>query len=246
MAAVANCAAVVVGVGPRHGLGAALARRFAAEKRAVFVAGRTMERLHKVVEEIEALGGKAFPVISDATCEDQVKALFETVDDSGFELELVTCTVDRNLSSPLLETDKDRFTSLWQANCLAAFLVGREAASRMQQQGNGTIIFTGASASLRARPPFVAFACAKFALRALAQGMAREFGPQGVHVVHVLIDGVIEGERARRQFPELVAAKGEAGLLKPESIAEIYWQLHCQPTDAWTHELDLRPYKESF
>ncbi len=210
------------------------------------VAGRTEEKLKEIVEEIEILAGHAIPVVTDATSEDQVSALFEQVDRSGLKLDLVTCTVDRNQPSGLEKTSMDLFTSLWQANCLAAFLVGREAAARMRVKGGGTLIFTGASASLRSRPPFVAFACAKFALRALAQGMAREFGPFGVHVAHVVIDGVIDGDRARRQFPDLVAAKGEAGLLKPESIAQAFWQIHCQPPDAWTQEMDLRPFKEDF
>jgi len=135
---------------------------------------------------------------------------------------------------------------MWQQNAYAGFLVGREAARLMVSQGKGTVFFTGASASLRAHPPFTAFAAAKFALRALAQGMAREFGPQGIHVVHVLIDGVINGERAQQNFPEFIAQKGSDGLLNLDAIAESYWHLHCQQSSAWTQELDLRPYKEPF
>lgn len=239
-------AAVVVGVGPGQGLGAALARRFAAEGMMVFVAGRSGDKLRQVTEEILSAGGQSVAVTADATNECQVSALFERVDRSGLGLDLVACTVDRNQPMALPDTSVELFTSLWQANCLAAFLVGREAVKRMRGRGQGTLIFTGATASKRSRPPFVGFACAKFALRALAQGMAREFGPSGIHVAHVVIDGVIDGERARRQFPDIVASKGEAGLLKPESIAEVFWHLHCQPPDAWTHELDLRPAKEVF
>jgi NAD(P)-dependent dehydrogenase (short-subunit alcohol dehydrogenase family) len=116
----------------------------------------------------------------------------------------------------------------------------------MVKQQQGSIFFTGASASLRARPPFTAFAAAKSALRALAQGMAREFGPQGIHVIHVIIDGVIDGERAHQRFPEFVAQKGADGLLDLSAIADVYWNLHCQHKTAWTQELDLRPYTESF
>jgi NAD(P)-dependent dehydrogenase (short-subunit alcohol dehydrogenase family) len=239
-------AAVVVGVGPERGLGAALARRFAIEGLTVFIVGRTEAKLAKVAAGIKAQGGQAIPIVADATRVDHVSALFEAIDMHRCVPELVTCTVDQNLRASLLETRPEVFASLWQSNCLAAFLVGREAVRRMIKTGRGTVIFTGASASLRAKPPFVAFASAKFALRALAQGMAREFGPQGVHVAHVLIDGVINGERAHLQFPDLVQAKGEMGLLKPESIAQVYWQLHCQPPDAWTHELDLRPFRENF
>jgi NAD(P)-dependent dehydrogenase (short-subunit alcohol dehydrogenase family) len=138
------------------------------------------------------------------------------------------------------------FTHLWLQNAYAGFLVGREAAKRMVKQQQGSIFFTGASASLRARPPFTAFAAAKSALRALAQGMAREFGPQGIHVSHVIIDGVIDGERAHQQFPEFVESKGADGLLDLSAIADVYWNLHCQHKTAWTQELDLRPYTESF
>lgn len=239
-------AAVVVGVGPERGLGAALAQRFAAHGLTTFIVGRTEAKLARVAAAIEAWGGRAIPLVADAAREDQVRSLFEAIDSYGCMPELVACTVDQNLRAALLDTDSTAFISLWQANCLAAFLVGREAVRRMVRVKRGTIIFTGASASLRARPPFVAFASAKFALRALAQGMAREFGPQGIHVAHVLIDGVIDGERARLQFPDLVQAKGGKGLLKPESVAEVYWHLHCQPPDAWTHELDLRPFVENF
>ncbi len=239
-------AAVVVGVGPERGLGAALARRFAVEGLTTFIVGRTKEKLAKVAAAIEAQGGRVNPIVADATREDQVNALFAAIDGHRCVPELVTCTVDQNLRASFLDTSPEAFTSLWRANCLAAFLVGREAVRRMVQAGRGTLIFTGASASLRARPPFVAFASAKFALRALAQGLAREFGPLGIHVAHVLIDGVIEGERASLQFPDLIQARGEHGLLKPESIAEVYWQLHCQPPDAWTCELDLRPFSEGF
>lgn len=239
-------AAVVVGVGPESGLGAALARRFAAEGLTVFVVGRTEEKLARLALAIKARGGRAVPLVADATREEQVKALFAAVDNHCCVPELVSCTVDQNLRASLLNMDSEAFTALWRANCLAAFLVGREAVRRMVKIGKGTVIFVGASASLRAKPPFVAFASAKFALRALAQGMAREFGPQGIHIVHLVIDGMIDGERARLQFPDLVQSKGESGLLRPESIAEVCWQLHGQPADAWTHELDLRPFSESF
>ncbi len=239
-------AAVVVGVGPERGLGAALARCFAAQGLTVFIAGRTERKLAQAAATIEAQGGRAIPIMADATSEDQVNALFAAIDGYRCIPELVTCTVDQNLRASLLDLDSIAFESLWRANCLAAFLIGREAIRRMVRAGRGTLIFTGASASLRARPPFVAFASAKFALRALAQGMAREFGPQGVHVAHVLIDGVIDGERAGSQFTDLIQAKGKNALLKPESIAQVYWQLHCQPADAWTHELDLRPFVEGF
>jgi len=165
---------------------------------------------------------------------------------AGGTLEIAAYNVDSNLSAPLLETDLAMFTALWQQNSLGAFLFGRESVKHMLPQHRGTLIFTGATASLRAKPPFTAFAAAKAGVRALAQGMAREFGPQGIHVVHAVIDGVIDGERARSQFSRYVASKGSDGLLQLEAIADTYWALHQQHPSAWTHELDLRPYKEPF
>jgi NAD(P)-dependent dehydrogenase (short-subunit alcohol dehydrogenase family) len=138
------------------------------------------------------------------------------------------------------------FTALWQQNSLGAFLFGREAIKHMLPQQQGSLFFTGATASLQTKPPFTAFAAAKAAVRALAPGMAREFGPQGIHVVNAMIDGVIDGERAREQFSSYVATKGSDGLLKLEAIADTYWALHRQYPSAWTHELDLRPFKEPF
>jgi len=238
--------AVVVGVGPSKGLGAALARRFAREGLKVYLAGRTAERLERVAAEIRMAGGRAVPVTTDATIEGDVLSLFEKVSGDPGSLEIVACNVDSNQRAPLLETSGDIFRQLWLQNAYAGFLVGREAARLMVGQGHGTLFFTGASASLRARPPFTAFAAAKSALRALAQGMAREFGPQGIHVMHVVIDGVIDGERAHNAFPEFVAQKGADGLLDLDAIADTYWLLHNQHRSAWTHELDLRPFKESF
>jgi len=238
--------AVVIGVGPSRGLGAALARRFAREGLKVYLAGRTAEKLERVAEEIRKAGGRAVPMTADATVESDVISLFERISGDPGVLDIVACNVDSNRRAPLLETGSDLFRQLWLQNAFAGFLVGREAARRMVGQGQGTLFFTGASASLRARPPFTAFAAAKSALRALAQGMAREFGPQGIHVVHVVIDGVIDGERARDAFPEFVAQKGGDGLLDLDAIADTYWLLHRQHRSAWTHELDLRPFKEPF
>lgn len=235
----------MVGVGPSRGLGAALARRFAREGLRVYLVGRTAQKLERIAGEIAAADGSAIPWVADATQEAEVVDLFQSVSRESAP-QLVAYNVDRNERAPLLETGMDLFEDLWRKNCLGGFLVGREAIRAMLPQQHGTLIFTGATASLRARPPFTAFAAAKTGLRALAQGMAREFGPQGIHVVHTVIDGVIDGERARRQFPEFVQAKGAAGLLAPEAIADTYWALHCQAGSAWTHEIDLRPFLECF
>ncbi|MGR8931771.1 MAG: SDR family NAD(P)-dependent oxidoreductase [Gammaproteobacteria bacterium] len=242
----AQPAALVLGVGPLKGLGATLARRFAAEGLSVFVAGRSQDKLVMVADTIAETGGSATPVVADATEEADVKRLFETVSAANCMLEIAAYNVDSNLRAPLLDTDVELFTTLWRQNSLGAFLFGREAAKHMLPRHHGTIFFTGATASLRAKPPFTAFAAAKAGVRALAQGMAREFGPQGIHVVHTVVDGVIDGERSRSQFAQFVAAKGEDGLLQLDAIAETYWQLHKQHPSAWTHEIDLRPFKESF
>lgn len=239
-------AALVLGVGPERGLGAALARRFADEGLQVFIAGRSLFKLQAVAASIAGRGGAASPIVADATLEADVVRLFEAVAQAGCELEIAAYNVDSNIAAPLLETDAKTFTALWRQNSLGAFLFGREAVKHMLPRQRGTLFFTGATASLRAKPPFTAFAAAKAGVRALAQGMAREFGPQGIHVVHAVIDGVIDGDRARTQFPQFVAAKGEGGLLLPEAIAETYWQLHQQHPSAWTHEIDLRPCKEPF
>ena len=238
--------AVVLGVGPEQGLGATLAKRFAAEGLHVFIAGRSESKLEKVTRSIHQKGGSATAVITDGSVEHDIIHLFETVEVNGFFVDIAACTVDSNIPSPFLETEIETFTKLWTQNCLVGFLFGREAVKAMVKQQHGTLFFTGATASLRAKPPFTSFAAAKAGLRALAQGLAREFCPQGIHVVHVIIDGVIDGERARRQFSEFVEAKGKDGLLQLDAIADAYWAIHCQHPSAWTHELDLRPYKEPF
>jgi NAD(P)-dependent dehydrogenase (short-subunit alcohol dehydrogenase family) len=237
--------AVVVGVGSSAGLGAALARRFAKEGLRVVVAGRTAARLATVTTEIRNAGGSAEVVVADATREADVVSLLNEASQRG-TLSLVAYNVGNNAMIPSLEISEAQFDAMWRQNALGGFLVGREAVRRMLPKGSGTILYTGATASLRARPPFLAFASAKAALRAVAQGLAREFGPQGIHVAHVVIDGVIGGEYAQSRFPDFVAAKGKDGLLAPDEIADAYWALHRQPRSAWTHELDLRPFKEAF
>lgn len=239
-----KCSAVIIGVGPEQGLGATLACYFADQGLHVYIAGRSEAKLQQVAEKIRQKGGSASTVIADATVERDVAHLFKMAQLDGYRIDIAAYNVDSNIPSPLLETDAETFTLLWQQNCLGAFLFGKEAVKAMQDKG--TLFFTGATASLRAKPPFTAFAAAKAGLRALAQGMAREFSPQGIHVVHTVIDGVIDGERAKKQFPDYVKAKGKDGLLQLDAIAETYWAVHKQHPSAWTHELDLRPFKEPF
>lgn len=238
--------AIVVGVGPERGLGTALARCFAEYGLHVYIAGRSEEKLNAVVAGIQNGGGIATPIVADITSEQDISRLFDCVRARRDRIEVAAYNVDSNIPAPFLETGTDVFTALWQQNCLGAFLFAKEIITLMQAQRQGTLFFTGATASLRAKPPFTAFAAAKAGLRALAQGLAREFSPQGIHVVHTIIDGVIDGDRARSLFPEYVKAKGKEGLLQLEAIVQTYWAVHQQPPSAWTHELDLRPFKEPF
>lgn len=238
--------AVVVGVGPESGLGARLCERFAREGLHVVAAGRTAARVEALAAKIHAAGGIATAVSTDTTREADVLALFERADAlAPGRLELAVFNAGNNAMKDLLEMDAAFFEDAWRVACYGGFLVGREAARRMVAQGRGTLVFTGASASLRGKPPFGAFASAKAGLRAVAQTLARGCGPRGVHVAHVVIDGGIAGEKLLR-FEEFVRAKGEDGLLDLDAIADAYWMLHRQQRTAWTHELDLRPFKEGF
>ena len=238
--------AIVVGVGAEAGLGARLCARFAREGLHVLPAGRTAARVEAVAAGIRAAGGAATAVATDTTRETEVLRLFEAADARGRgRLELVAYNAGNNAMKDLLEMDAAFFEDTWRVACFGGFLVGREAARRMVSQQRGTLLFTGASASLRGRPPFGAFAAAKAGLRAVAQTLARAHGPQGVHVAHVVIDGGIAGERLAR-LTDFVRAKGEDGLLDLDAIADAYWMLHQQHRSAWTFELDLRPFKEPF
>jgi len=238
--------AIVIGVGAGAGLGAALCRRFAREGLHVFPSGRTLAKLEAVASDIEAAGGRATPVVADATIAADVAALFDAAAGQGGAPALAVYNAGNNRFRPLLEMDDDFFEDLWRLCCFGGFLFGREAARRMLPNGGGTLLFTGATASIRARPPFTAFASAKAALRAVAHGMAREFGPQGLHVGHVIIDGMIDGDQLNQRFPQLKQQKGEDGMLAVDAIADAYWALHAQHRSAWSLELDLRPFVEKF
>lgn len=239
-------AAVVVGVGASRGLGAALARRFAREGLHCFLAGRTAERIGAVAKEIGEAGGTATPVVTDTTSEDDVVRLMDTAKTQGGSLDLVAFNAGNMRIGNIADMEAAYFEETWRTTCYGGFLVGREAARRMLPQGSGSILFTGATASLRARPPFTAFASAKAALRSLAFGMAREFGPQGIHVGHVVIDGVIAGDQVLLRMPQVADNLGEDGMLAIDAIADAFWALHAQDRTAWTLELDVRPYKEKF
>jgi NAD(P)-dependent dehydrogenase (short-subunit alcohol dehydrogenase family) len=234
--------ALVVGAG--EATGGAIARRFAREGYTACVTRRSADKLAPLVAQIEAAGGRARAFASDARREEQVVALFEEIERDLGPIEICVFNVGGNVRFPIREMTARVYTKTWEMAALAGFLVGRQAARVMAPRARGTILFTGATASLRGGKGFAAFAGAKHALRALAQSMARELGPEGIHVAHVVIDGGIDTPFIRENFPERYALKARQGILDPEAIAENYWQLHRQPRSAWTHELDLRPWIE--
>ncbi len=233
-------------VGAGDGTGSALARRFAKAGYTVCVTRRTPDASSKLVREIEDDGGRAQSYVLDARREDQVIKLFNKVEIEVGTIDVVIFNVGGNVRFPLLEMTAEKYFKTWEMCAMAGFLVGREAARIMLPRKRGTVLFTGATASLRGGVGFSAFAGGKAALRALAQSMAREFGPQGLHIAHVVVDGVIDSERVRTTQPERVAALGPQGLLDPDSIARAYLWLHEQTPDAWTFELDLRPSVEKW
>ena len=236
--------ALVVGAG--ESTVAAVARRFAREGYVTCVARRSADKLAPLVADIEAAGGRARAFGCDARDEEQVAALVREIEDGLGPIEVVVFNVGANVPSSILEETPRKYRKVWELGAYAGFLVEREVALRMVPRGRGTMIFTGATASLRGGARFAAFAGAKSALRALAQSMARELGPQGIHVAHVVIDGAIDTAFIRDNFPERYALKDQDGILQPEAIAENYWWLHRQPRSAWTFEMDLRPWCEKW
>ncbi|MDD9918013.1 MAG: SDR family NAD(P)-dependent oxidoreductase [Rhodospirillaceae bacterium] len=238
--------AVVIGTGPVEGVGGALALRAAAAGCHVVVTGRTEARIEALAEHVRGQGGNATAKVMDTTVEAQVEDLFATIDGMDGALEFVGYNAGNSFRHDTLTMSGDFFEKAWRVCCFGGFLVGREAGRRMAERGAGTIMYTGATASVKSRPPYMAFAAGKFGLRAVASALARELGPKGVHVGHAIIDGGIDGERLNERNPDAKAARGENGMLKPEAIAETYWQLHLQHPSAWSFEIDLRPFKETF
>lgn len=237
------CRAVLV-VGAGDATGGAIARRFAREGYVACVTRRSADKLEPLVQRIRDEGGEAHAFGSDARDEDAVTELVARIERDVAPIEVAVFNVGGNVRFPVTETTARVYRKVWEMGCFAGFLVGRQVAQAMLPRGRGTIVFTGATASLRGGAGFAAFAGAKAALRALAQSMARELGPQGLHVAHVVIDGAIDTEFIRTQFPERYALKERDGILDPDHIAETYWQIHRQPRDAWTFETELRPWIE--
>ena len=237
-------AVLVIGAG--DATGGAIARRFACEGYIACVTRRSADKLAPLVEQINADGGQAHGFASDARKEEEMVALVERIERDIAPIEVAVFNIGANVRFGITETTARVYFKVWEMACFGGFLMGREAAKVMLPRGRGTIIFTGATASLRGREGFAAFAGAKHALRALAQSMARELGPKGIHVAHPVIDGAIDTEFIRSNFPERYAMKAQHGIVNPDSIAQLYWQLHTQPRDAWTFETELRPWMESW
>lgn len=238
--------AIVVGVGAPRGLGAAIARRFAREKFRVTVMGRAAEKVEAAAKEIAATGATVEPVIGDVTDEALVRRVVAAADRPDAPLEAAIFNAGGNWPKAFLDMDAAFLDSMWRTNALAGFFFAKAAIESMLPRGRGVVIFTGASASLRGKANFGGFAQAKAALRAIAQSAAREFGPKGIHVAHVVVDGAIDGDRINTFLPKLKEARGEDGLLDPDAIAESFWDLYRQPRSAWTHEIDVRPWVESW
>jgi NAD(P)-dependent dehydrogenase (short-subunit alcohol dehydrogenase family) len=232
--------AAVLGVGP--GLGAAIARRFADEGFAVALMARREESVAPVREEIEERGGKTITVSADATDPDSVASAFGRIREELGDPEVFVYNAGAFQMGGILDLSPEQFDECFRANCAGAFYAAQQVLPVMVEDGHGTIQHTGASAALRGKASFSALAVGKFGLRALAQSMAREFGPQGVHVSHVIVDGQIHTPRVREMMPD----REEDTMLSPDAIAETYWQLHAQDPTAWTLEMDLRPAVESF
>lgn len=239
-------ACLVIGAG--IGVGGAIARAFAARGHTVCLTRRprNLDQVEALAEEIRAEGGRAHAYGVDARSEDEMVALFDRIEAEVGPLEVVVFNIGANVRFDIRDTTARVFTKVWEMACFAGFLAGREAARVMVPRGRGTILFTGATASIRGREGFAAFAAAKHGLRAVAQSMARELGPQGIHVAHVVVDGAIDGAFTRSTREDVQTLLDQDLILKPEDIAANYVWLHRQPKSAWTHELDLRPWSETW
>ena len=237
---------VVLVIGAGDATGGAIAKRFAREGYIACVTRRSADKLQPLVDEIRAAGGQAQGFASDARKEDEVAALVEQIESCIGPIEAFVFNIGANVPCSILEETARKYFKIWEMACFSAFLTAQAVARRMVTRGRGTILFTGATAGLRGASHFAAFAGAKHGVRALAQSMARELGPLNIHVGHVVVDGAIDTAFIRDSFPEMYARKEQDGILNPEHIADNYWFLHAQPRDAWTFELDLRPWMEKW
>ena len=242
--------AVIFGVGPRQGLGAELCHRAAARGLHVFVNGRTAAKIEAVAADMEAAGGSATPLLADVTDAQAVNAAMDKVAADGRPLELAVYNAGNNRPEAFLDVTPEIYEDMWRVICFGGFVAAQAVLRLMLQQQDSaprqSLLFTGASASLRGKAGFAAFASGKGALRMMVQSIAREYGPQGIHVGHVVVDGVIDGEKVRSRYAEYIDGKGEDGALNIAALADAYFALHDQHRSAWTLELDLRPFKENF
>ncbi|VXD02207.1 Glucose 1-dehydrogenase [Pseudomonas sp. 8Z] len=234
--------ALVIGAG--DATGGAIARRFAREGYVACVTRRSLDKLQPLLDDIRDEGGEAYGFASDARREEQVAELVEGIERDIGPIEVMVFNIGANVPCSILEETARKYFKIWEMACFSGFLTSQAVAKRMVGRGRGTILFTGATAGLRGAAGFAAFAGAKHGIRALAQSMARELGPLNVHVAHVVVDGAIDTAFIRDNFPERYALKDQDGILDPQHIADSYWYLHSQPRDAWTFELDLRPWME--
>ncbi|BAN45861.1 SDR family oxidoreductase [Metapseudomonas resinovorans] len=237
---------VVLVIGAGDATGGAIARRFSREGYVACVTRRSADKLHPLVDAIRAEGGEAHGFASDARKEEDVAQLVETIERDIGPIEAFVFNIGANVPCSILDETPRKYFKIWEMACFSGFLTSQAVARRMVTRQRGTILFTGATAGLRGAAGFAAFAGAKHGIRALAQSMARELGPRNIHVAHVVVDGAIDTDFIRDSFPERYALKDQDGILDPEHIAENYWYLHSQPRDAWTFELDLRPWIEKW
>ena len=240
-----NKSVLVLGVGPEEGLGVALCKAFANAGYDVFGCGRSEENMN-ALSKIKTNKGKITGLVGDVTKEKDIEKIFDAVDKNSKALSSVIYNAGNNNAKPFLEMDLPFFQDLWEVCAKGAFLVAQQAIPRLVNNDGGSLIFTGATASIRSRPPFTAFASAKSAERSLAQGLAKEFGTKGIHVANVIIDGIIDGDKVNLRFPEFAASKGEDGKLNIAHIADNFLMLHNQKRSTWSFELDLRPWSESW
>ena len=234
--------ALVMGAG--DAIGSAIARKFAQRGLTVCAARRNGDKLQPLVEELTAAGHQAHAFTCDARQEDAVEQLFADIERDVGEIDVVVFNIGANVPMGILETDARKFHKIWEMACFAGFLTGREAARYMTRRGRGTILFTGATASVRGAAGFAAFASAKHGLRALAQSMARELGPQNIHVAHVVIDAAVDTQWIMDNIPQAADMKTRDGIVMPDDLADNYVVLYDQPRNAWTFELDVRPWTE--
>lgn len=240
-----HASALIVGVGASQGVGAAIARRFAAGGYAVVLAGRNEGKLRDTAKELTDEGARVSIAVGDASIAEDAARFVEQAEALA-PIAIAVQNAGSNLPAPFLDTDAAHFELHWREHTLSAFHLAQAALPPMLGRGTGTLVFTGASASLRGKAHFASFAAAKAGMRMLSQSLAREYGAQGIHVASVVIDGMIEGERALSRFPHLKQELGQDGMLNIEAIAEAYWFLHNQHRSAWTLEMDLRPWAENF